>query len=52
MKTKRSLLPTYEVEFVPVERRLMDRRTRQNFCYIGIERRRKPSRHDDKQATS
>jgi hypothetical protein len=46
MKTRRLPLPTYEVEFVPLERRLLERRQPKNFCYIGLERRRDRSRRE------
>lgn len=46
MKPDKPLLPTYEVEFIPVERRLKDRRKRSASGFLGIERRRNRSRRD------
>jgi len=46
IKTSRHPLPMYEVEFVPLERRLLDRRKRPVSGYTGIERRRRHSRRD------
>lgn len=46
MNPDKTPLPTYEVEFIPVERRLKDRRKRSAVGYLGIERRRSRSRRD------
>lgn len=40
----KSALPVYEVEFIPLERRLDDRRRQVDSCYSGPERRREKSR--------
>ncbi|MDO8891303.1 MAG: hypothetical protein Q7V00_05615 [Sulfurimicrobium sp.] len=40
----KSALPSYEVEFIPLERRLGDRRSRTDNDYGGPERRRENSR--------
>ncbi len=40
----KSALPVYEVEFIPLERRLDDRRRNSDSCYAGPERRREKSR--------
>lgn len=42
----KSELPVYEVEFIPLERRLGDRRRNAEGCYSGPERRRGASRRD------
>lgn len=47
MKTKRTSPPIYEVEFVPLERRMTERRKSPNSCYFGPERRKAGSRRDD-----
>lgn len=46
MGHEKSKLPTYEVEFIPVERRLDERRTSSNKSrqHIGVEKRRKSGR--------
>jgi hypothetical protein len=44
MEKKKPKLPTYEVEFIPVERRLVDRRE-QNMP-VAIERRKQRSRRN------
>ena len=49
MGNEKSRLPTYEVEFIPVERRLVDGRRKSSGKVrqrIGIEKRRKPGRRD------
>jgi hypothetical protein len=43
----KSALPVYEVEFIPLERRLDDRRRNANSCYAGPERRREKSRRSN-----
>lgn len=43
----KSALPVYEVEFIPLERRLDDRRRNADSCYAGPERRREKSRRDN-----
>lgn len=43
----KSVLPVYEVEFIPLERRLNDRRRHTDSCYAGPERRREKSRRSD-----
>ena len=50
MGNKKSKLPTYEVEFIPVERRLDERRTSSGKArqHAGVEQRRKPSRRGSK----
>lgn len=42
-----SALPVYEVEFIPLERRLDDRRRQVDACYAGPERRRQKSRRNN-----
>lgn len=46
MANEKSKLPTYEVEFIPVERRLDERRASSNKSrqHMGIEKRRKSGR--------
>lgn len=44
---RQSTLPTYEVEFIPLERRLKDRRKHQDASYSGPERRQSLSRRGD-----
>lgn len=44
---RQSTLPTYEVEFIPLERRLKDRRMAQESSYSGPERRQARSRRGD-----
>ena len=39
--------PTYEVEFVPLERRQEDRRKHAAVGFLGLERRRKRGRRED-----
>jgi hypothetical protein len=49
MGNEKSKLPTYEVEFIPVERRLVEGRRKSSGKArqrIGIEKRRKPGRRD------
>ncbi len=48
MGHEKSKLPTYEVEFIPVERRLDERRTSSSKPqrHIGIEKRRKSGRRN------
>ena len=49
MGHEKSKLPTYEVEFIPVERRLDERRTSSNKSrqqHIGVEKRRKSGRRN------
>jgi hypothetical protein len=49
MGNEKSKLPTYEVEFIPVERRLVEGRRKSSGKArqrIGIEQRRKPGRRD------
>ena len=48
MGNEKSKLPTYEVEFIPVERRLDERRTSsgKSLRQIGIEKRRKSGRRN------
>ncbi|MGH8709830.1 MAG: hypothetical protein ACREVA_00705 [Burkholderiales bacterium] len=48
MGHEKSKLPTYEVEFIPVERRLDERRTSSNKSrrQVGIEKRRKSGRRN------
>lgn len=46
---RQSTPPVYEVEFIPLERRLKDRRTHQGQPYVGPERRREHSRRDGEQ---
>lgn len=43
----KSTLPGYEVEFIPLERRLDDRRRNVDSCYAGPERRREKSRRSN-----
>ncbi len=43
----KSALPGYEVEFIPLERRLDDRRRNADSCYAGPERRREKSRRSN-----
>lgn len=43
----KSALPVYEVEFIPLERRLDDRRRHVDSCYSGPERRREKSRRSN-----
>lgn len=50
--TSKSDLPIYEVEFIPLERRLGDRRRHADSCYAGPERRRKKSRRDSERNTA
>lgn len=46
MNPDKPQLPSYEVEFIPAERRLKDRRKRSASGFLGIERRRSRSRRD------
>lgn len=46
---KRPSLPQYEVEFIPLERRLIDRRKADPAAYTGPERRKKNSRREREQ---
>lgn len=50
VNAEKAPLPTYEVEFIPVERRLKDRRKSSAVGYLGIERRRNRSRRDGERA--
>jgi len=46
-------LPTYEVEFIPLERRLRGDRRKQSACsYSGPERRQCRSRRDSEAASA
>lgn len=45
----KSALPVYEVEFIPLERRLDDRRRHSGSDYSGPERRRETSRRSNEQ---
>lgn len=49
---RKSALPVYEVEFIPLERRLDDRRRNTESCYAGPERRREKSRRDNEHKTA
>lgn len=50
---KRITLPTYEVEFIPLERRLREDRRKQSGCsYSGPERRHLRMRRDDEPAAA
>lgn len=44
---KQPAIPTYEVDFIPLERRLKDRRKNRDSTYSGPERRHGQSRRDD-----
>jgi len=49
MGNEKSKLPTYEVEFIPVERRLVEGRRKSSGKarqQMGIDKRRKPGRRD------
>ncbi len=49
MGQEKSKLPTYEVEFIPAERRLVEGRRKspgKARQQIGVEQRRKPGRRD------
>jgi hypothetical protein len=49
MGNEKSKLPTYEVEFIPVERRLVEGRRKssgKSRQHMGIDKRRKPGRRD------
>ena len=48
MGNEKSKLPTYEVEFIPVERRLDERRASSNKSrqHIGVDKRRKSGRRN------
>lgn len=46
-------LPTYEVEFIPLERRLREDRRKHSACsYIGTERRQYQGRRDSEVAAA
>lgn len=48
-----SHLPVYEVEFIPLERRLDDRRRNNaDSCYAGPERRRVKSRRNNERSAA
>jgi hypothetical protein len=49
MGHEKSKLPAYEVEFIPVERRLVEGRRKSSGKarqHMGIDKRRKPGRRD------
>lgn len=48
----KSPLPGYEVEFIPLERRLDDRRRNADSCYAGPERRREKSRRSNERTAA
>lgn len=48
----KSALPVYEVEFIPLERRLDDRRRNADSCYAGPERRREKSRRSNERSAA
>lgn len=48
----KSALPVYEVEFIPLERRLDDRRRHASSAYSGPERRHQKSRRCNSTTTS
>lgn len=47
MKTSHTKLPLYDVEFVPLERRMSDRRRHADPSYAGPERRKYGSRRNE-----
>lgn len=51
--SRRISLPTYEVEFIPLERRLREDRRKHAACsYGGPERRQRQSRRDGEVASA
>jgi hypothetical protein len=51
--SRRTALPTYEVEFIPLERRLREDRRKHSACsYSGTERRQYRSRRDGEEVSA